>query len=167
MFESEVFEERRTGKGADRRVEMIRPHGEEIADPMEDQKPPVLDNSSIEAIARRVCELLAEAEVVPPRPLLVTAAELATRLGRKRTWVYENADGLGALRLGDGSRPRLMFNLAEVEDRLRSSPRDKAPPELRRRAAPRRSWQAKTARKVELLPVGPTPRRPHPGQDGT
>jgi hypothetical protein len=51
---------------------------------------------------------------------LVDAAELAERLGVDRSWVYEHAAELGARRLGEGSRPRLRFDVAEAERRLAS-----------------------------------------------
>lgn len=43
-------------------------------------------------------------------PNLMTAAELARRLGVARSYVYEHAGRLGAVRLGDGKRPRLRFD---------------------------------------------------------
>ena len=62
-----------------------------------------LDAVSIEAIAHRVAELLGDG-----RPLL-DAAAVARQLGRSRAWVYQHAAELGAVRLGDGERPRLGF----------------------------------------------------------
>jgi hypothetical protein len=49
---------------------------------------------------------------------LLSPAELATRLGKSRTWIYEHADELGAIRLGDGTKPRLSFDLAIARERL-------------------------------------------------
>lgn len=40
---------------------------------------------------------------------LIDAAELARRIGRSREFVYDNASSLGVIRIGSGSRPRLMF----------------------------------------------------------
>ena len=62
----------------------------------------------VEKSARRVVELLRE-----DAPLL-DAADVARRLGRSREWVYRHADELGAVRLGDGERPRLGFEPAKV-----------------------------------------------------
>src|ERR1700741_3618946 len=45
---------------------------------------------------------------VPPEPL-VDAAEIARLHGKTRSWVYEHAGELGAVRLGSGPRPRLPF----------------------------------------------------------
>jgi hypothetical protein len=81
----------------------------------------LLDDRAIEAIARRVMQLLQEHTAVSERSLLVTAAEIARRYGVSRQWVYENADRLGAVRLGRGARPRLRFDPGHVESQLRSA----------------------------------------------
>ena len=76
-----------------------------------------LDATSIEAIARRVVELLGRDAV--QQQSLVTAAEVAKRFGVSRSWVYENADGArGAVRLGTGSKARLRFDPSLVERAL-------------------------------------------------
>jgi hypothetical protein len=62
----------------------------------------------VEGIALRVVELLRG-----NAPLL-DAAAVAARLGRSRAFVYRHADELGAVRLGDGERPRLGFDPAQV-----------------------------------------------------
>ena len=67
-----------------------------------------LDAASIEAIANRVVEKLRGDEQ------LLDAAEVARRLGRSRDWVYRHANELGAVRLGDGDRPRLHFRPSVV-----------------------------------------------------
>jgi hypothetical protein len=61
----------------------------------------------VDAVAERVLELL---HVEPARALL-SARALADRLGVDRSYVYEHADVLGAIRLGDGPRARLRFDL--------------------------------------------------------
>jgi hypothetical protein len=58
-----------------------------------------------QAVTERVRELLDEREAND----LVDAADLARVLGVDREWVYAHADQLGAIRLGDGPRPRLRF----------------------------------------------------------
>jgi hypothetical protein len=45
---------------------------------------------------------------------LVDAGELARALGVEREWVYEHSDQLGAIRLGDGPRPRLRFEVGRA-----------------------------------------------------
>ncbi len=67
-----------------------------------------LDSDSIEAVARRVVDLLTGTEAAG----LVDAAELARRLGVSRDWVYRHADELGAVHVGDGKRARLRFDPA-------------------------------------------------------
>jgi hypothetical protein len=59
------------------------------------------------AVADRVLELLDQQQANE----LVDAAGLARVLGVDREWVYEHSDRLGAIRLGDGPRPRLRFEL--------------------------------------------------------
>lgn len=67
-----------------------------------------LDAETVEAIARRAVELL-EARGLQKREL-VNAAELARRFGIERSWVYSHAIELGAVKLGDGPKPRLRFD---------------------------------------------------------
>jgi hypothetical protein len=74
-----------------------------------------LDPETIDAIARRVADLLDEGS---PLPRLLTAGEVAERLAVSEAWVRENADRLGGVRLADGSRPRLRFDPAAVAEAL-------------------------------------------------
>lgn len=67
-----------------------------------------LDPQTIEAIARRVVEIL-ERRGLQGREL-VDAAELARRFGIERSWVYSHAIELGAVKLGSGAKPRLRFD---------------------------------------------------------
>src|SRR3954468_15343033 len=46
---------------------------------------------------------------------LIDAHEVARILGCERGWVYEHQAELGAVRLGNGRRPRLRFDRARVE----------------------------------------------------
>lgn len=104
-----------------------------------------LDEADVEAIARRVAELLEDA-ALPESVRLVDAAELARRLAVERDWVYAHARELGAIRLG-GPRGRLRFDLHRVRrDLLRQQP-DAEPPRARTRPAPKRRPGG-----VELLP---------------
>lgn len=83
---------------------------------------------SIEALASRLSELLGRPAESPgsddSEQRMLTAAEVSRLWGISRRWVYENAEALGARRLGDGSRPRLRFDPEEVADRLRSARAD-------------------------------------------
>ena len=67
-----------------------------------------LDTETVEKIARRVVELL-ERRGLQKREL-VDAAELARRFGIERSWVYTHAIELGAVKLGNGAKPRLRFD---------------------------------------------------------
>ena len=67
-----------------------------------------LDAATVEAIARRVVELLERRGL--QRRELVDAAELARRFGIERSWVYSHAIELGAVKLGGGAKPRLRFD---------------------------------------------------------
>jgi hypothetical protein len=92
-----------------------------------------LHPADIEQIADRVAELLRDG--TPAGPVrFVDAATLATALGVDRTWVYEHADELGALRLG-GPRGRLRFDMDNVQARL--APADGPLPARRRAVRPR------------------------------
>lgn len=60
-----------------------------------------------ESVAQRVLELIDNHQTYG----LVDAAELAAVLGVDRGWVYEHGEQLGVIRLGDGPRPRLRFEI--------------------------------------------------------
>src|SRR5262249_34894437 len=49
---------------------------------------------------------------------LLTPAQLADFLAVERSFVYEHAAALGAMRLSDGPRARLRFDLEDVKRRL-------------------------------------------------
>lgn len=72
----------------------------------------------VEAIAERVVDLLVARGVAPARSGMLTAGELADELGVARSFVYEHADELGAVRLGGGSKPRLRFDLGAARSAL-------------------------------------------------
>ncbi len=92
-----------------------------------------VDIEFIEAVAQRVAEILAERA---REDRLVSVSELAARLGVNRSWVYENADWLGAIRLGTGPKAALRFDLRIVMSALESCSDDVAP--LPRASQPRR-----------------------------
>lgn len=109
-----------------------------------------------ELVAVRVADLLAvPQEPVARGPALVSAADVARRFGVTAEWVRDHADELGAVRLGDGPRPRLRFDLERVAGALAarsdgkgSAAQDAAPRRRSRRAAASRSGTG-----VDLLPV--------------
>lgn len=101
-----------------------------------------LDDQTVDRLARRVADLLAQRErqETPARATrkqrLLSAAQVAERWQIDREWVYAHADELGAMRLGSGPRPRLRFDPDRIAERLtpdaatqsqdqRSSPRSR------------------------------------------
>jgi hypothetical protein len=70
----------------------------------------------VEAIAQRVAELLRADLGLSPR--LLTPSQVAERFAVSRTWVYEHADELGAVRLGQGPKARLRFGAEIVSQAL-------------------------------------------------
>ena len=74
-----------------------------VSDPVEERGELRLGPESIEAMARRLAELLASGEAQQPRERLISAEEVAEWWGWAARWVYDHADELGAHRLGGGS----------------------------------------------------------------
>lgn len=77
-----------------------------------------LDAASVEAVARRVAELLREPAQAPLPQRLVDAKTLAAELGVDRSWVYAHRDELSHVRLGAGSKGRLRFDLQAARQAL-------------------------------------------------
>ena len=96
-----------------------------------------LDADDIEAVAARVVELLRETQPAPAR--YVDAATLARTLGVERDWVYARARQLGAVRLGDGPKARLRFDLEQARAASRGIERARPAPPGRAAAAPARA----------------------------
>ena len=82
--------------------------------------------------------------------MLVTAAVIAARFGVTRSHVYENPDFYGAIRLGDGPRPRLRYDLDAVLERI-TCHAGREPSPMVEPAPPRRRRRMGTT--VNLLPV--------------
>lgn len=102
------------------------------------------DAQVVDAIAERVVELLAAAR---PAPTYLGTAGDAAMLDVSDEWVRDHAAEIGAIRLGDGPRGQLRFDVNRVRDalerrRLRTEPRRRP-----RRPAPRR------VDSVTLLPL--------------
>jgi hypothetical protein len=74
-----------------------------------------LDEDDIEAVAACVVELLRQKD---RERTFVDAAALAGMLGVGRDWVYAHARQLGAVRLGDGPKAPLRFDVDQVRERL-------------------------------------------------
>ena len=92
----------------------------------------------VEAVALRVVEML---ETRTRRTRFVTASELARELSIDRDWVYAHAAELGAVRLGEGPRGRLRFDLDRAADALarRASGTSTPVPSAKRRGRPRKT----------------------------
>src|SRR3954466_2074253 len=71
-----------------------------------------LDADDIEAVAARVVALLRDGTEGDRH--YVDAATLARILGVRRGWVYSRARELGGVRLGDGPRAPLRFDIERV-----------------------------------------------------
>jgi len=117
----------------------------------------MLAPESVDAVARRVVELLAEQSAPLPAGGLVDAATVARALGVSRATVYEHAAALGARQLGTGARPRLRFDLQEARDLWASreaggrSQGEDRPVNAGRRPGRR---AARSGRSADLLPIG-------------
>ena len=88
-------------------------------DVMSAERSNAADPSFVDAVARRVVELLREEGAVSREgPRLLTVAAVAQEFGVSTDWVYTNAGRLGAIRLGSGPRARLRFERATIADRI-------------------------------------------------
>jgi hypothetical protein len=105
-----------------------------------------------ELVAGRLVELLHD-RPTGPEPL-IDAAEVARRFGVTRSWVYDHAGPLGAVRLGNGPRARLRFDPGAVALALKRADEPMDPPPPRRRVRRRRQPQpGSTPSGVPLLPI--------------
>lgn len=102
------------------------------------------DSAAIETLAIRVAELLAVR--LPPQPpqratpgRLLSAAQVSEWWGVSRGWVYQHAAQLGAVRIGDGERPRLRFDPDRVAEHLNRPPATPPPTAQRTPRRVRRS----------------------------
>jgi hypothetical protein len=89
------------------------------------------------------------------REPLVDVATVAEYLDVDRSWVYANAERLGARRLGAGPRARLRFSLAEVDERLStcSASRESDAAHPAPAAASPSTRRRPMGTNVELLPI--------------
>ena len=126
----------------------------------------------VEAIARRVVELLkADGNDLGSRRY-VDAATLAQQLDVDRDWVYAHAGELGAIRLG-GPRGRLRFDVELVRERMKPLEPGRISPTGRPRSkrsetrpTPRESRVGSSIQKQRRASgrtPAPSPRQHHPG----
>jgi hypothetical protein len=78
-----------------------------------------LAEDQLELLAELVAERLADTQSTPDVGL-VDARTLAARLGVARDFVYSHAGELGAVRLGEGPRARLRFDVERAAAALES-----------------------------------------------
>lgn len=73
-----------------------------------------------ELVAARLREFVTDLAAQVPEPeQLVDAHTVARLTGMSERWVYDHADELGAVRAGDGPRPRLRFDPGLVRAKLK------------------------------------------------
>lgn len=100
-----------------------------------------LEDDEIIAAGERIAQLMVS---TAPIRGFVNAQELAAELGVARDWVYANAQRLGAIRLGDGPKARLRFDVAQARRALMSGDDGGRSPDIeiprpKRRRSPRRT----------------------------
>ena len=114
----------------------------------------MLNSASIDAVAQRVAEILRE-ELPLENAQYLSATKTAALLGVSRDAVYARADELGASRLGDGPKARLLFDKQRVIGAISCS-ESKGPSPAKTAASPRDRSKAQTERmgtKTEILPI--------------
>jgi len=86
-----------------------------------------LDPELIDAVARRVLELVVEHDTGSgyTQTGLLTVAEVAQRLRVSTKWVYTHQRRLGAIKLGDGPKARLRFDPGAVAAELDCAERER------------------------------------------
>ena len=125
------------------------------------EDPVRLSSDSVDAVARRVVELLQVREHGPASSQLITASEVAVLIGCSRDWVYANADVLGVIRLPSKSgqerasrpRARLRFSVECIALALGGVPEPPTAAMPSEQPMPR-SRRAGRDSDVDLLPVG-------------
>ena len=101
--------------------------------------------ADVDAIASRVVELLRDEARLGHH---VDTPAIATMLGVSDDWVREHAAELGAVRIGDGPKGALRFELRRVRAAL-----DRRRLARPRESTPRRPGPERTVRRLELLPL--------------
>lgn len=73
-----------------------------------------LSEAQLARLADLLAPRIADALRAPTEVELLDAGEVARRFGVTAEWVRDHRDELGAIRLGDGPRPRLRFDAQHV-----------------------------------------------------
>src|SRR5437763_13330158 len=110
------------------------------------------DRELVDAVALRMLELLDEREQVQ-QVGLVDASTLARVLGVRADYVYRHADELGAVRLGEGKRATLRFDVERAMSSRVSSSRSQPSDAPAGTGQPRRRRRRQPGSQAPLLPV--------------
>jgi hypothetical protein len=112
------------------------------------------DPAFVDAVARRVVDMLREEGRLPPEgPRLMTVAQVRDKFGLSADWLYANAEALGGIRLGSGPRARLRFDRTTIAERITTLASDGR----RARAVRGRRKRARAGEDGGLLPILDTP----------
>jgi hypothetical protein len=116
-----------------------------------------LTPQAVEQVANRVALLLQRQQHVQEQAQtrestgMLTVTELARHLNLNRAWVYEHADELGAIRISDGPKARLRFDLQTAKNALTRHRAPAAPaPKSRERRRPQPSPYSPDAPLLEI-----------------
>jgi hypothetical protein len=99
-----------------------------------------LTPQTIDQIAVRVAQLLRHQQSTQTNAENVgwlTVSQLARHLNLNRTWIYEHADELGAIRVGKGPKARIRFDLHTATAALRQNQATRAPLQTSKPRRPR------------------------------
>jgi hypothetical protein len=119
---------------------------------MSAERPDAADVGFVDAVARRVVELLREESAASREgPRLLTVAAVSQEFGVSTDWLYANAGRLGAIRLGSGPRARLRFDRATIADRIAKVASNASRERSSRRGKRRRGTP--TGADSDLLPI--------------
>lgn len=116
------------------------------------------DAQTLDRLADRLLERMTGrfAELLCVGEPLVDATEIARLTGRSRSWVYDHAGELGAVRLGSGPRPRLGFAPGRVLALLEANKRPAGRPPVGTASRPRkRRRDGRTPAGAPLLELRP------------
>lgn len=95
-----------------------------------------LTDRQLDQLAERIAAKLAALQAAP-EPALLSAAQLAEKLGVSVGYVRAHADELGAVRIGTGTKPRLRFPADAAIPKPISVEAAVEKPRPRRRSQPR------------------------------
>jgi predicted DNA-binding transcriptional regulator AlpA len=117
-----------------------------------------VDLPDVRAIAEAVVDVLAERGLVvyagpSPSARVLKVREVSRLLGRSAPWVYEHATELGAIRMGNGPKARIGFDIATIDQWKRDH--QLAPPEAHK-PAQHRSRRSAIPTGGNLIPYEPS-----------